>query len=238
MGLNIKKKIKIWINECDYMQRVFDIIFSMTAIIFFLPFFIPICILLRFTGEGEVFYFQKRIGIGERPFYIIKFATMKKNSVNMEGGNITKKNDPRILPLGSLLRSTKINELPQLFNIVMGSMSIIGPRPLTEDNFSFYDIKTRKIISKVRPGLSGVGSIFFRDEEKLLTSVSDVRKKYKNEITPYKGALEVWYVENRSLKLYFFLIFLTIGVLINPNFRSLLVRFKTFPKNSAILEID
>src|SRR5471032_1077079 len=99
------------------LKRLFDILASGAALLVLSPLCIPIIVILRFTGEGEVFYRQTRIGRGGKPFSILKFATMRKNSAQMAGGDITIGNDPRILPVGGILRKTKINELPQLYNI-------------------------------------------------------------------------------------------------------------------------
>jgi lipopolysaccharide/colanic/teichoic acid biosynthesis glycosyltransferase len=192
------------------MQRFFDICFSSVAIIVFTPVLLPIMLLLKLTGEGEVFFRQPRIGRNGKTFYLVKFATMLKNSEAMGAGTVTLKNDYRVLPVGKLLRKTKLNELPQLFNILIGDMSIIGPRPLHEKQFSFYSEDQRIMISSVTPGLSGLGSIIFRDEEKILQSSSDPDATYKEKITPVKAALEEWYVTNRSILLYFKLIIMTI----------------------------
>ena len=162
------------------MERFFDILFSLAALIFFLPLFIPIIIILKFTGEGEIFYLQERIGRNQVPFKIFKFVTMVKNSANMGTGTITMKNDPRILPVGSFLRKTKINELPQLLNILIGDISVIGPRPLTTETFNAYTIEDQRIISKVKPGLSGIGSIVFRGEEEIMQGASASRDFYIN----------------------------------------------------------
>jgi len=199
------------------MQRFFDILFSGAAITVLSVIFVPIMVLLRFTGEGEVFYLQDRIGRDKKIFKLFKFATMLKNSPNMGTCNITVEGDPRILPMGKFLRKTKINELPQLWNILKGDMSVIGPRPLVPDSFFKYPEEIQEIIGQVRPGLSGIGSIVFRDEEKILSNVTSDRVVFYNDIIlPYKGALEEWYVKNRSLKLYFLLIFLTIWVVLFP----------------------
>ena len=111
------------------MQRIFDIIFATIALFLLSPLLIPIIIILRFTGEGEIFFIQKRIGMNKNNIKLFKFATMLKDSPNLGSGTVTLHNDPRILPFGSWLRKTKINELPQLINILIGDMSIIGPRP-------------------------------------------------------------------------------------------------------------
>lgn len=198
------------------MQRSFDIFFSFIAIIVLFPLFLFTILTLRFTGEREIFYKQSRIGKNRKSFKLLKFATMLKNSEKKGAGTVTLKNDVRILPFGKFLRKTKLNELPQLFNIFIGHMSIIGPRPLHEKQFSFYNENDQKLISSVSPGLSGVGSIIFRDEENILQNSSDPDKVYKKNITPKKAKLEKWYVKNKSLYLYFKLIVLTLIVVIFP----------------------
>ena len=120
------------------MERIFDILFSSIAIILLLPLLIPVSIILKVTGEGEIFFLQERIGKNRSTFNLYKFATMIKDSPNIGTGTITIKNDPRVLPFGKFLRRSKINELPQLLNILLGDMSIIGPRPLTISNFEAY----------------------------------------------------------------------------------------------------
>ena len=139
-----------------------------------------------FTGEGEIFYKQNRIGKDMVSFNLIKFATMLKNSENKGAGTVTLKNDFRVLPFGKFLRKTKLNELPQLLNIFIGQMSVIGPRPLHNKQFSFYSDDDQKIISSIRPGLSGLASIIFRDEEKILQNSNDPEKTYKEKINKLK----------------------------------------------------
>lgn len=196
--------------EGIFMQRFFDLLFSSVAIIFLLPLLIPVMVILRLTGEGEVFFRQARVGKDKVSFSLLKFATMLRNSEQMGAGTVTLKDDFRVLPVGAFLRKTKINELPQLFNILLGDMSIIGPRPLHIKQFSFYSDEDQIIIASTVPGLSGVGSIIFRDEEKVLQSSSDPDKTYRDKITPEKAKLEKWYVEHKSLLLYFRLILLTL----------------------------
>ena len=110
-----------------------------------MPLLAPIVIILRCSGEGEVFFLQDRIGKDGKKFKLFKFATMLKNSPNIGTHTVTMKSDPRVLPVGKVLRRTKINELPQLFNILIGNMSIIGPRPLTAQTFSSYRAKTQTL---------------------------------------------------------------------------------------------
>ena len=201
------------------MQRLIDILLSASAILVSSPLLTVIVLVLKFTGEGEVFFRQARVGRGGRTFALLKFATMLKDSENLGAGTVTLQNDFRVLPFGKVLRKTKLNELPQLFNILLGDMSVIGPRPLHHKQFSFYSDHDREIISSVLPGLSGVGSIMFRDEEKILQSAEDPDQTYQKLITPEKARLEKWYVENKSLFLYFKLIVLTIVAVIFPSLK-------------------
>ena len=188
--------------------RFFDILFSLLALLFLLPLFTPIVLILRFTGEKEIFYRQERVGRHGTPFALLKFATMLKNSPLIGSGELTVKNDPRVLPFGRFLRKTKINELPQLFNILIGHISLVGPRPMVPNTFLKYSPEAQSELKKVRPGLTGIGSIIFRDEEKFLEGKTDPRKFYDEEIIPFKNELELWYVKNESIITYFKVIFL------------------------------
>lgn len=205
------------------MTRFFDIFFSFIAIVILLPFMIPIMIGLKLTGEHDIFYGQERIGKGGKPFKVWKFATMLRNSINMPGGGFTLKDDPRILPMGKFLRKTKINELPQLINIFTGDMSVIGYRPLVKKGYDLYSEDVKKELAKSRPGLSGIGSIVFRNEEQIVQKYETFEEKqeyYKNAIIPYKGELEVWYANHKSVFMYFRLIFMTIGAVLKPDSQS------------------
>lgn len=214
-----------------FFKRLIDIILSLIAIIILLPFWIPICIILLLTGEHEVFYFQERIGYKNKPFYIWKHATMLKNSENLKGGLHTTRNDPRVLPIGAFLRKTKINELPQLINIFKGDMSIIGPRPLVGKTFTPYPQYVQDNIYNVKPGLTGIGSIIFRDEERLLSETKmDTKEYYAKHISPYKGELELWYQNHLSFYTDFMLIFLTAWVIIFPKSNLVYQVFKDLPE--------
>ena len=220
------------------MTRICDIFFSALALVFLSPLLIPIALLLRFTGEGEVFFVQERVGLNQQKFGLLKFATMLKDSANIGSGTITVRNDPRVLPVGKVLRKTKINELPQLLNILRGDMSVIGPRPLTRNHFNYYPLDLRKHISSVKPGLSGVGSIVFRDEELLLSTKDNPTNYYEVEIAPYKAALEVWFVENNGLWMYFKCIFVTIWVVLYPSSQLGSVAFTGIPVPKGKLKSD
>ena len=215
----------------NLFKRILDVIVSLIALTILLPLFIPIIIILRFTAEGEIFYFQERIGLKNSRFQIWKFATMLKNSMNMGTGSITLQNDFRVTPIGKFLRKTKINELPQIINILKGDISLVGPRPLVTKTFSAYTEEIQSKIYNVKPGLTGIGSIVFRDEESLISAVKDEdpHEFYKRVIAPYKGALEMWYQDNRSFLLDFQLIFMTAWVILFPESRLYEKWFKDLP---------
>ncbi len=203
----------------SFFKRSLDITVSLITLLVLLPVFIPIIIILKLTGEGEVFYFQERYGINNSKFQIWKFATMLRNSMNMGSGSITLQNDPRVTKVGFFLRKTKINELPQIINILKGDISLVGPRPLVAKTFKSYSDEVQSKIYNVKPGLTGIGSIIFRDEESIISSVEDEdpHEFYKRVIAPFKGELEMWYQKKRSFFLDLQLIFLTAWVILFTN---------------------
>ena len=214
-----------------FFKRLFDFILSLIALVIIAPFFIPICIILLFTGENEVFYFQKRIGHKNSWFQIWKFATMVKNSSQIGTGSITVRNDPRVLPVGKILRKTKINEVPQIVNILKGDMSIVGPRPLMEIDFKKFSPEVQAVFYNSRPGLTGIGSIIFRDEQRYFTNIEiDPHEFDKKYIAPYKGELEIWYQKNLSVFTDFMLIFLTAWAIVAPKSELVYRVFRDLPE--------
>ena len=208
------------------MQRFFDIIFSLLALLVLCPLLLPILVVLKLTGEGEVFFSQKRVGENGKLFSLLKFATMLKDSPNLGSGTVTLKGDPRVLPFGKFLRKTKINELPQLINIFVGDMSVVGPRPQTPRCFDVFPEELQETICSIRPGLSGLGPIVFRDEENILSEKNDSVDFYDLVIAPYKGEVEAYYASVYGILSYFKIIFATLWVVIFP--RSIIV-WKIFP---------
>ena len=198
------------------MERFFDILFSGLALLILVPVLLPIVLILRFTGEGEIFFLQERVGKGGGTFKLFKFATMLKDSPWIGTGTVTVKNDTRVLPFGSFLRKTKINELPQLLNIFLGHMSLVGPRPLTTQTFSAYPDTTQALLKGVLPGLSGIGSIIFRNEEEILHGSMASVDFYSETIAPYKGLLEEWFISKKGIHTYFMIILVTIWAVIFP----------------------
>ncbi|MFZ2447557.1 MAG: sugar transferase [Syntrophobacteraceae bacterium] len=199
-------------------KSLLDFILSAIAFSVLFPLCLIVALVLRCTGEGEVFYVQERVGKGGRRFGLIKFATMLKDSPNIGPGDITVRNDPRVLPFGKILRKTKINEIPQIINILKGDMSITGPRPQTPRTFALFPEKIQKEIIHLKPGLTGIGSIVFRDEEKIAAmSGMDPVEFHRTVIAPYKGELEVWYRDRQTFWLDIKLVALTAWVIFFPN---------------------
>lgn len=154
---------------------------------------------------------------------------MLRNSPNIGTGEITLRNDPRVTAFGKILRKTKVNELPQIFNVFMGDMSIVGPRPLMEVSFKQYPDEVQQKIYNARPGMTGIGSLIFRDEEKLVSDAPDPRVMYKN-IYIYKGKLELWYQQKASMYTDFMIIGLTAWSILFPGNNLTGKIFKDLPK--------
>ena len=212
-----------------FIKRFFDFLVAFIALILLSPLLIPLVLILKLTGEHEVFYFQKRVGLKNREFSIWKFATMMKDSPNIGTGEITLRNDPRVTKAGKFLRKTKINELPQIINVLIGDMSIVGPRPLMKKSFDHYTPEVQKVIYNTRPGITGIGSVIFRDEEKIVSASSDIQATYK-QIFTYKGAVEMWYQQHISFYTDLMIIFLTAWHIIFSNSQLVYKVFPSLPK--------
>ena len=218
------------------MIRFFDIFFSGLAIIVLFPLLIPVMIVLKLTGEHYIFYRQERVGRYGKSFKLLKFATMLKDSPNLPGGLYTSKNDPRLLPMGALLRKTKINELPQLFNIFMGQMNVVGYRPTVREHYEAYPVEAKQKMYDSKPGLMGIGSIVFRNEEEILQRFEDKKNFHQNVINPYKALLEKWYLEHKNIVNYFKIIVITVVVILKPNANIWKNCFKDLPSVPPELE--
>jgi lipopolysaccharide/colanic/teichoic acid biosynthesis glycosyltransferase len=217
------------------IKRLLDILLSGTVLLVFLPFGLLIALILRCTGEGEVFFMQPRVGQDGKLFDLLKFATMLKDSPNIGSGVLTIKNDPRVLPFGRFLRKTKLNEISQLWNVLKGDMSIIGPRPQAQKHFDVFSEHVKTEIVKVKPGLSGVGSIIFRDEESIMEKSHKPQEAcYAEDIAPYKGELELWYIRNQSFWLDIKLMLLTVWVVLFPKSNLHNIILKGLPENASI----
>ncbi|MDO9580207.1 MAG: sugar transferase [Bacteroidales bacterium] len=213
-------------------KRVFDFIVSLLLIVLLLPLIVFIVILLLLFNHCEVFYLQTRIGLNNTYFKIFKFSSMLKGSLSMPGGAITLRNDPRVTKLGKFLRITKLNELPQLFNVLLGSMSFVGPRPIMDDGFSLYSTDAQKVLYTSKPGITGISSVVFRDEELIVTNSGVVPFLfYKEFVFPYKSKLEIWYYKNKSFLVDIAILFLTGIKIIVPSSKLEFKIFSSLPKS-------
>jgi lipopolysaccharide/colanic/teichoic acid biosynthesis glycosyltransferase len=221
----------------NLIKRSIDLILSVIALVVFSPLFIIIIIILVLTGEHEVFYPQSRIGYLNVPFKIIKFATMVKNSPNIGTGSITLRNDPRVTKFGRFLRKTKLNELPQIINVIIGQMSIVGPRPQMMADFIKFPKHIQVSLYDVKPGITGIGSIIFRDEETWISNADgDKHEYYKQHIAPYKGELELWYQNHHSIYTDVKLIFLTAWVVLFSKSNLVFKVFRDLPERPEELK--
>jgi lipopolysaccharide/colanic/teichoic acid biosynthesis glycosyltransferase len=214
-------------------KRIIDILLAFIALVVLSPILVICVILLLLTGEHKVFFFQERIGYKNRPFKIWKFATMLKNSPNMGTKEITLRNDPRVTRFGKFLRMTKINELPQVVNVLIGDMSIVGPRPLMAVSFRQYPEAVQQMIYDCRPGMTGIGSLIFRDEEKMISEAADAQQMY-SFIYGYKGILEQWYQAHASTGTDLKIIFLTAWSILFPKSQLTYRVFKDLPQRPFV----
>ena len=190
------------------MIRILDIVFSFFGLLLLAPLFIIIWTIIVLTSRGGGFYCQQRVGLNNMDFKLIKFRSMRvgadKGSLITVGGR-----DPRITKIGYFIRKFKIDELPQLFNVLKGDMSLVGPRPEVRKYVDLYTDEQRAVLS-VRPGITDYASIEYVDENELLGNAENPDDVYINQIMPDKIKLNMKYIENKSVKEYFKIIFLTI----------------------------
>lgn len=189
------------------MIRVFDILFSLLGILLLSPVFLILYISIRLESKGGGFYRQRRVGRYGRDFYVYKFRSMRvgadKQGLITVGGR-----DPRITRIGYFIRKYKLDELPQLFNVLKGDMSLVGPRPEVRKYVDLYTDEQRKVLS-VRPGITDYASIEYVDENTILGQAEDADKAYVEQIMPDKIRYNMRYIDNRSIKEYFKIVFLT-----------------------------
>ncbi len=189
------------------MIRSFDLIFSVLGLILLFPFFLLISVIICIESKGSTFFIQTRVGLYGKHFKIFKFMTMKKPIT--ADLNLTLSTNKRLTKFGAFLRNTKMDELPQLINVIKGEMSIVGPRPEVPEYVKYYTIEQRKILS-VLPGITDIASIKFLDESKILSNYDDPEKYYIEYLVPQKIQLNMEFIENRTVKNYFKIIIETI----------------------------
>ena len=180
------------------LKRVMDLFFSFFGLVILSPVFLVIAIWIKLDSKGPVFYRQVRVGKNMKPFKIFKFRTMIYDPYD-KGLQLTTSDDKRITRSGRFLRKTKLDELPQLINVLIGEMSLVGPRPEVPKYVEYYPEEVRKIVLSVPPGITDRASLEFKNENEILHLSKDPEKKYIDEILPVKLEYYVEYVENRTL---------------------------------------
>jgi len=190
-------------------KRTLDVVASAVGLMLLIPFFIVIAIAIWIDDGGPVFYRQTRVGRMGRPFEIDKFRSMRPAIAGAQS-NLTVAGDPRITRVGSFLRKAKIDELPQLFNVLLGEMSLVGPRPETPDLIAHYTPSQRALMLSVRPGMTDYASLLFRDEGAILVRASDPARLYRERIMPLKYELCARYLSEIGPATDFRIIFATI----------------------------
>ncbi len=204
-------------------RRMLDILASFFGLLFLSPFFLLFSVLLRHDSPGPIFYRGPRVGKGGREFGILKFRTMYERQASYDGPRVTGSNDGRITPFGRWLRDTKMNELPQLWNVLVGDMSLVGPRPEDPEIAAQWPAEIREELLSVRPGVTSPASINYREEEKLLSS-NNLMEDYLKQVLPSKLRLDILYIRRRDLLNDLDVIFLTFVALL-PQLRK-----KSFPQ--------
>jgi lipopolysaccharide/colanic/teichoic acid biosynthesis glycosyltransferase len=194
------------------VKRVFDILFSLTGLLLALPLMLAIAVLIKLDSKGPVFYRGFRVGKDGEPFEMFKFRTMVVNADQI-GGSSTPNDDPRITQIGRFLRKQKLDELPQLINVLRGDMSVVGPRPQVQWAVDEYTVEEEQVLS-VRPGITDYASLRFSNEGEILEGSANPDKDYMEKIHPEKMRLSLEYVKNRSLLIDIKIIIQTIGAII------------------------
>jgi len=179
-----------------YGKRYFDLSVSIVSLVILLPVFLLVAVAIKLDDGGPVFFFQERVGRNFSTFKVVKFRTMTTDP-QVAGPLVTSENDKRITKVGKILRKLKIDELPQIFNVLRGEMSIVGPRPEVPKYVKLFEKDYRKLLT-VRPGMTGYASVVFRNEEQILSRYTEPETGYVTEILPKKIKLELIYVSRVS----------------------------------------
>ena len=177
-------------------SRVFDVVCSLVGLILLTPFFLVLILLIKLDSAGPAFFRQMRVGQYGNPFRIVKFRTMVAQSESA-GPKITRAGDSRITKLGRVLRKYKLDELPQLINVLLGDMSLVGPRPEVPEYIQYYTAKQREILD-VKPGITSYASLLFKTEEQSLRDVNNVEEIYIKETLPKKLDIELLHISRNS----------------------------------------
>ena len=201
-----------------YFKRFCDIIFALMGLLVTSPIVLTVIVLKKLAGEQEIFYIKGRVGKGERLFPFIKLSSMTPAKKGEKTSSLTLSNDSRITPLGHFIRKTKIDEFPQFVNIIRGELSFVGPRPMMPKIYKDYSKGVKAELSKIRPGVTGLATVVFRNEAQLLAE-SEFKCEiefHKKVISPIKGRLELLYINKQGFVLDFTILLLTFWQLFNP----------------------
>lgn len=193
-------------------KRLFDIVFSFTGLLLLLPIFAVVAVAVRCNGK-PVFYRQERVGLNGKRFWIFKFRSMVVNA-EKTGQKVTAERDDRITPIGKFLRKTKLDELPQLLNVLTGDMSLVGPRPEVPFYVELWPEKDRNIILSIKPGITDYATLYYSDEQSVLANADNPEKAYITKVMPHKLKLYRNYLIDRSFRLDFYLILSTLAKMI------------------------
>jgi lipopolysaccharide/colanic/teichoic acid biosynthesis glycosyltransferase len=177
--------------------RAFDLLLALVGLIVLAPLMAVVAVAIALTSRGPVFFQQERVGLDGRPFRILKFRTMRVDAERL-GGPLTVGRDPRITRVGAFLRASKLDELPQLINVLRGDMALVGPRPEVPRYVALYSAEQRRVL-EVRPGITDPASIQYRDESALLAAAADPERWYVEEVMPHKLAINLDYLRRRTL---------------------------------------
>jgi lipopolysaccharide/colanic/teichoic acid biosynthesis glycosyltransferase len=199
----------------DVSKRMMDVVLSAVGLLVALPFLAVIAAAIKWSTRGPVLFCQERMGKGCRPFLMLKFRTMYLGA-HESGPLVTSAGDSRVTPLGRLLRTSKLDELPQLWNVLRGDMSLVGPRPQTRQYFEMYREEYAKVLEVVRPGITDFAAISYRDEEGVLARLDEPEADYVRHVIPEKLRLYRLYVERRSVLTDIYILLHTVGVLFRP----------------------
>lgn len=208
------------------MKRIFDFIMALVGITITAPFMIIVAILIKTTSKGPILFKQKRLTIGMKEFEIYKFRSMRTDYDKDGKGVQTKGSSSAITPIGKFIRKTKLDELPQFFNIIKGEMSFVGPRPELPRRLQYYT-EAQKEMFAVRSGISSPASIVFSDEEYLMEQVNNPEKFYIEQIMPYKIELNKYYVKNQSFMWDIWIIIATLLKILKKVDNNTIIKDKT-----------
>ena len=197
------------------LKRIFDFILALIGLVVLFPLLLICALAIKLTSPGPIFYRGLRIGLHGKPFHVFKFRSMIVNAEKL-GGVTTSADDTRVTKVGMFLRKYKLDELPQLINVLVGDMSFVGPRPEVASEVDQYDVNARRLLT-VRPGITDYSSIKFRNEGEIVSGYSDPHKAYKELIQPEKIRLGLYYVNTHNFWVDIKLILKTVAVIIFKN---------------------